>query len=675
MIECLNDTTFCLKNEELYVDVEIGDSKQKYFFPQIKLMKWENETNFSLRLIDDLNETKHYIKDDVVFWEKNDGSLVARFYNLKEDEDLPEGGFEFDIAVKSPIDKIKFSMKSKGFDFFYQGELTEKEIADGCSRPENVIGSYAVYHKTKNCSYSDGKDYKTGKAFHIYRPYAIEPDGNKIWCSLKIDEENELLTIDIPSDAKFPLLIDPTIGNTTAGGSSQTIVPGGGIETGDIFGTKINENNCILTHAAIYIKQTTTNYHSFKLNAWKSTLHSWEASGSSTTSINVNFTTPQWMYAKFNSTPLIKYFEPFIEESSNFFYIGGFNYSTTYSPTIYYDNGSVGDGYFNSAAKNFSNVIPPLSTNVSRRYSCYVTIESRIKYIKNGVTKYLSLFRDKDVAWTSEKNLHVYTNKSEPTFADTPAIHYIPLSDNINHPHRSDLKVNYGGIDRIVLKYMPKRTTYGGYWTHGYNGNLLTYDTITNNPYYPSYNIDDPTTYFNQVYFLFMVIKGGASNAPNTPTGWTRLIYEKIGDIAALIYYKKITVDDEMGNTTYTFTFPQAVYAWLSNIMFNNVDTINPVYDLDFTKSSSSTSVIASAYTPSVKYERIIWVGAVDGAYTITKPSILDDVVDNNGYNLGFRVGTKEILTSNIGNSINLTGSITTARPNIGIRFILRRLN
>ena len=34
------------------INVEIGDTKQTEFYPQIKLQRWTNETNFSVRLKD-----------------------------------------------------------------------------------------------------------------------------------------------------------------------------------------------------------------------------------------------------------------------------------------------------------------------------------------------------------------------------------------------------------------------------------------------------------------------------------------------------------------------------------------------------------------------------------------------------------------------------------------------
>jgi len=44
---------------------------------------------------------------------------------------------------------ISLPFDSKGLKFYYQGPLTEEEIAQGIVRPEEVVGSYAVYHESK----------------------------------------------------------------------------------------------------------------------------------------------------------------------------------------------------------------------------------------------------------------------------------------------------------------------------------------------------------------------------------------------------------------------------------------------------------------------------------------------------------------------------------------------
>ena len=142
---------------------------------------------------------------------------------------MKEGGYEFDITLKEkPIsNKIEFSIETKGLNFFYQSKLTQKHREAGMKRPENIDGSYAVYHKTKgglNSAY--GKNYNSGKAFNILRPKIIDSAGTEVWGELNIDIENKTLTITIPQDfldnGVYPIrhAAGLTFGYDTVGGSS-----------------------------------------------------------------------------------------------------------------------------------------------------------------------------------------------------------------------------------------------------------------------------------------------------------------------------------------------------------------------------------------------------------------------------------------------------------------------
>jgi hypothetical protein len=76
-------------------------------------------------------------------------------------------------------------------------------------RPENIVNSLAVYG-------GDGK-----KAFHIYRPQAIDANGDAVFGT--IEAKDDALTVTISADwlekAAYPVIIDPTFGYTTAGAS------------------------------------------------------------------------------------------------------------------------------------------------------------------------------------------------------------------------------------------------------------------------------------------------------------------------------------------------------------------------------------------------------------------------------------------------------------------------
>ena len=213
------------------INVEIGDTKQTEFYPQIKLQRWTNETNFSVRLKDTEYEKAQITTDkDKIIWDKD--NIKIDFYDFQEGE----GGYKMVWYLKSkPLtNKIEFTIQSKGLDFFYQPELTPEEIAKGAVRPPEVEGGYAIYHQTKGVMNDiNGKDYKTGQAFFIYKSRLTDAEGKQEWAILNIDIEKGSFTEEIPQDF-LNKAVYPIRGNTNWG--YETI--GGTTESGD-FGNEV----------------------------------------------------------------------------------------------------------------------------------------------------------------------------------------------------------------------------------------------------------------------------------------------------------------------------------------------------------------------------------------------------------------------------------------------------
>jgi len=214
----LKNTTIIKKSGDF--DIEIGDSKQKDFKPQLKIMKWDNEVNFSIRAEEAEGATVETVGNIIKYITPD-----YEVHQYEKPEAGEDGGFEFEwVLNKKPKSNIlSTTIQSKELNFFYQPELTQEEINEGAERPDNVVGSYAVYHKTKKNNLVGGKSYKTGKAFHIYRPEAVDAGGNKAWCDLHIDES--ILSVTVPQSfldkAIYPVVVDPTFGYTSVGGSNQ----------------------------------------------------------------------------------------------------------------------------------------------------------------------------------------------------------------------------------------------------------------------------------------------------------------------------------------------------------------------------------------------------------------------------------------------------------------------
>lgn len=208
------------------IEVEIGDTKSEDFFPQAKIKRWDNEVNFSLRWKTDDPATPELSTDrDKIVYRK--GKQAFRAYHLEPGEVGEDGGLEIDIVLdeKPETNVFEFTLQTKELDFFYQPALTPEEIADGAERPENVVGSYAVYHKSKANNRVGGKAYRTGKAFHIYRPKVTDAKGNETWAELAIDEQAGVLSVTVPQnfldEAVYPVIVDPTFGYTSVGASGD----------------------------------------------------------------------------------------------------------------------------------------------------------------------------------------------------------------------------------------------------------------------------------------------------------------------------------------------------------------------------------------------------------------------------------------------------------------------
>lgn len=277
-------------DERDFIESEVGDAKQEQFYPQVKVKRFSNEYNLSIRY----NESggTHSVEDGKVIWKK--GLKEARFYEI-------EGAHEFEVIFnEKPVSNIvEFSIRHKNVDFYYQPELTDEEKEKGFERPENVIGSYAVYSSRLRKTIDGGKRYGCGKIAHIYRPKIIDKNGQEVWGDLNISKESNILTITIPQDfldkAEYPVIVDPTIGYDVAGSSS---VKGGSSDEAicSVFNTLTALSGDTVNQVSFYAKKEAANETvAVSLYTVSSTVPVTKVGTES--SINVNSTTAQWWNA------------------------------------------------------------------------------------------------------------------------------------------------------------------------------------------------------------------------------------------------------------------------------------------------------------------------------------------------------------------------------------------
>ncbi|MFA5092326.1 MAG: hypothetical protein WC543_00015 [Candidatus Omnitrophota bacterium] len=227
---------------------EVGDFSSSKFKPEVKIKRWGEEAYLKVALdqgdLSGQNATAD-LKSDRIGWDTT--KIGAGFYKTdkrtvkskdgknKERSSVlsPNGGFEFEVVLyERPVSNvISLPIQSKGLKFYYQKPLTDDEKAAGVVRPDEIEGSYAVYHESKK----EGK-YGTGKAFHIYRPKIVDANGKWVWGDLNIDPESSALKITIDSNwldnAVYPVVVDPEFGYTSIGASSVAL---NGTMVGSVF--------------------------------------------------------------------------------------------------------------------------------------------------------------------------------------------------------------------------------------------------------------------------------------------------------------------------------------------------------------------------------------------------------------------------------------------------------
>lgn len=377
-----SDNTYILAKSEINLETEIGDIKQpEKFYPQVKIKKWDNESNFSMRLSYSFDNAIITEDEKSIVWTSGDKKYQVKFYDVDIEND---SCYEMEVIIneKPETNKIKFTITNKELQWFFQPELTKEEIDMGCERPENVVNSYAVYHASKQ----NGHYYKNGKAFHYYRPRIMDSKGSSCWGDIELDLDNSLLYVVIPeyfyNEAQYPIYhaAGATFGFTTPGASNYRPANDYGMGTKigpPAAGTeKVTSMSLYLVAISGIIRNCKGALYTFAANANTS----YKVTNGVTPVIGVPLLSPvaaSWYTSNFDNPYSIS----LCGDDTNKYYFGMFINETNLVLYIYYDSsGAAGDGCIQ--AMNYAT--PPSSVTIANgvastwKLAIYVTYDAPV---------------------------------------------------------------------------------------------------------------------------------------------------------------------------------------------------------------------------------------------------------------------------------------------------------
>lgn len=206
------------------IKVVVGGINTDYFAPSVNIsFKFQSgEEKAFFNICDDIDQIKTvWIAENF-----NGSKLAIRDGDVESTFELLPMSLKIErVFYVKPTVAPKYKLTfSQGISFHYQPELITEEMAEGRIRPDNVVGSYAVYcdksghHKDSNGSTL--ANYGCGKIGHLYAPYWIDAAGKKIKGTQEI--KDSILTFPLPDSkwldsATLPIKLDPDVGYTTVG--------------------------------------------------------------------------------------------------------------------------------------------------------------------------------------------------------------------------------------------------------------------------------------------------------------------------------------------------------------------------------------------------------------------------------------------------------------------------
>jgi RHS repeat-associated protein len=352
------------------------------YLPEVRFKKWGGEVDFDLTALDVIGDAVYSAEKNITQWKDDVSPMLVESYPLKPSAGMLDGGFEMEVVLQEkPASNIfTFAVSGdKNLDFFYQPALNTEEQNDPnitkcsetectnkagevlVSRPENIVGSYAVYHKGNKDKSINVSDYATGKVGHIYRPKVIDASGNEVWATMSY--ETGLLSVEVPDDflakATYPVRVDPTFGYNVAGGSAVTGTAGNTIRGGSVVTTEAG----LVDSVTIYVSGLTANVKGIITDGSLNLL-----SNGVSNAISVSSSTGAWYTMSYATAT-----RPSVPSAGNY-YLGMI--TSTTSPTFLYHFDTV-SGYSRISDTTNSYTTPTNPTDAvitaSRRISTYAS--------------------------------------------------------------------------------------------------------------------------------------------------------------------------------------------------------------------------------------------------------------------------------------------------------------
>jgi len=209
------------------LDAEIKTSE-----PKLIMNKWDKEVSLKVSYPSEKLSTNK----PTINMNEQSKRVLQNYGDVSFDiYQIDNNSMEYLLILNQKPDTNSFDLElnyTEGLEFNYQAPLYKEQgltepnatcnatDCQGSHRPENVVGSYAVYH-----NYKRNNQYKTGKLFHIYRPKIFDANNKTVWGTL--DYSQNKLTVTVPQDfldkASYPVRVDPSFGYDTAGSSYERL--------------------------------------------------------------------------------------------------------------------------------------------------------------------------------------------------------------------------------------------------------------------------------------------------------------------------------------------------------------------------------------------------------------------------------------------------------------------